>query len=146
MTIPNTRARVFYSYQIKVGNKVIGTIQSFGSTATRTLERIREINSDQGTRVIEIVPGTVDFEVTVDKVLLYKQNMLEAFGYQVESIEDIVDDFDIEEICHHPDGKKEVTIYRKCHFSRYSKTVSVRDTLITESATIWVSYVERRFE
>jgi len=146
MTIPNTQSRVFYSYQIKVGNKVIGTIQSFGPSESRTLERVREINSDQGTRVLEIVPGVVDFQVSADKILLYKENMLEAFGYNVSSIEDIVDDFDIEEICHHPDGRKEITVYKKCHFNSYNRTISVRDTLITESATIWVSWVEKRFE
>jgi hypothetical protein len=144
MTLPTTETRVFYSYEIKIKNNVVGTLQEFSPSARKTVERVREISYKQGTQVMEIVPGVVDFSVTVSKLMLYKDKLTEVLGGKgIFSIEDIAEPFDIYEYCHKPGGETETIVYHGCQIESYDYTVSVRETLITERATIQVAYVTK---
>jgi len=144
MTLPHTDTRVFYSYEIKIRGETVGTLQEFSPSARKTVERVREISFAQGTRVKEIVPGVVDFTVTVSKLMLYKKKLTEVLGgKEIHSIEDIVEPFEIYEYCHKPGGETEVVVYHGCQIESYDYTVSVRETLITERATIQVAYVTK---
>jgi len=124
----------------------VGTLQEFSPSSRKTVERVREISVQQGTRVIEIVPGVVDFSVTVSKIMLYKKRLFEALGFEVGSLEDLNVPFTIEEECSFPDGRKETIIYNGCQFESVDYTISLRETLVTERATIQVAYVTKRIE
>lgn len=143
MTIPNTLSRVFYSYTIKMNGQEVGTIQEFSPSARKTVERVREISAKQGTRVLEIVPGVVDFSVTVSRITLYKSKLFQALGFEVGSLEELVTPFEIEETCTFPDGKTETYVYHGCQFESLDYTISLRETLVTERATIQVAYVTK---
>lgn len=144
MTLPNVQSRVFYSYMILINNKEVGTLQEFSPSARKTVERVREISYTQKTKVIEIVPGIVDFSVTVSKIMLFKEDLFKALGYVVDSIEDLRDPFEILEECMKPDGNKEQTIYHGCQFESYDYSISTRETIITERASIAVAFVTKR--
>lgn len=146
MVIPNTQTRVFYSYTIRMNGKPVGTIQEFSPSARKTVERVREISAQQGTRVIEIVPGVVDFSITVSRLTLYKQKMFDALGFDVGSLEDINIPIVIEETCQFPDGKKETFLYNECQIESHDYTISLRETLVTERVTFQCGYVTKRIE
>src|ERR1051325_8311175 len=59
--------------------KQVGLVQSFKPTDTRRMERARGVGF--GDRVAEIVPGTTDVSITVTRMALYEENILESFGY-----------------------------------------------------------------
>lgn len=59
--------------------KQIGVVQSFRPADTRRMERARGIGF--GDRVAEIVPGTTDVAITVTRMALYDENILESLGY-----------------------------------------------------------------
>lgn len=138
--IPNTRSAVFYSYTVKANGKQIGTLQRFNPTSTRQVQRLRGIQNNAG-KVIEIVPGTTDDSITMDKVKLHRESMLGAFGYTVKSIQDINDTIDIEEIEHHPDGTTTTMTYAGCWISQYSKNTTEGTVLVVESMTVQVTQV-----
>ncbi len=146
MIIPNTQTRVFYSYTIRMNGHPIGTIQEFSPSARKTLERVREISAERGTRVIEIVPGVVDFSITVSRLVLYKSKLFDALGFEVGSLEDLNTPFEIEETCQFPDGRKETFLYHECQFESIDYTISLRETIVTERATIQCGYVTKRIE
>lgn len=146
MIIPTTESRVFYSYTIKMNGQVVGKIQEFSHSSRKTVERVREISAQQGVRTIEIVPGVIDFSVSVSRLVMYKSNLYKALGFEVGSMEEINVPFVIEEECTFPDGKKETYIYNGCQFESLDYTISLRETLITERATIQVAYVTKRVD
>jgi hypothetical protein len=104
------------------------------------MDRHRGIQNNSG-KVIEIVPGTTDDSITVDRICLHKSKMLEALGYSVKTIQDIRDPIDIEEIEHHPDGSSNTTTYAGCWISQNSKNVAVGTVMIIESATLQVTEI-----
>ena len=100
---PNTKAEVFYSYEIKANGVKIGTLRRFNPSQTRTAERLREI-ANNGGAILEVVPGVTDFEITISKSKIYTESAAQAFGYDVKTLQDIVDPVDIVEKAYHPDG------------------------------------------
>ena len=141
MPIPNTKTAVFYAYDIIMNGRTIGTLSRFNSSFSKTVERIREVSISAGARVTDLVPGTTDISVDIEKFRLYRLSLYEALGYQIFSLEDFIDPFDIQEVMQHPDGKQETIIYHICLLSSYGKTVSTGSTMVAETATIQVSYV-----
>jgi len=141
MPIPNTKTAVFYAYDIIMNGRQIGTLSRFNPTFTKTIERIREIAVSTGARVLDLVPGVTDISVDVEKFRLYRQSLFEALGYQIFSLEDLIDPFDIQEVLTHPDGKQETLIYHTCLISNHSKTITTGTTYVAETATIQVAYV-----
>lgn len=71
--------RIFSKNGTNGNFKQIGLVQSFKPTDTRKMERARGIGF--GDRVAEIVPGTTDVSITVTRMALYEENILESFGY-----------------------------------------------------------------
>ena len=69
-----------YSKNGRTGNpSQIGLIQSFRPTDTRRMERARGIG--YGDRVAEIVPGMTEVAITITRMALYEENILETLGY-----------------------------------------------------------------
>ena len=141
MTIPNTQTRVFYSYSIMVNGREIGSIQRFSASNRKTVERVREISAAQGTRVKEVVPGIVDVEVTLERLKIYKNDLLTALGATVNSLEDFILAFDLSEQCTHPDGSTDTIVYHGGQLANLDHAENLRETLIMDRATVQFAYV-----
>jgi hypothetical protein len=102
--LPNTAHSVFYSYAITTGpaTSFIGSFEKFGSSFTRTHERIREVLFSRGPITKEIVWGGTDIQVTLSKVELYSEPMLKALGIDIYTIEDFNFSVDILEYMYIP--------------------------------------------
>jgi len=137
---PNTKTEVYYSYEIKANGVKIGTLQRFNPSQTRTADRLREI-ANNGGAIIEIVPGITDFEITIAKSKIYTEAATDAFGYDVKTLQDIVDPIDIVEKSYHPDGTVKTYTWKDCWITRYGKTVAVGTTINAEDITLWPTEV-----
>lgn len=141
MPIPNTKAAVFFAYDIMINGNVVGTLTRFSPNASKRVERVREISTRAGGRALEMIPGTTDISIDVEKLRLYKESLFNALGFPIYSIEDLNSPFDITETLTDPEGIREHTIYHSCLLSSYSRAVSTGNTLIAETATIQVAYI-----
>ena len=156
--LPNTAHSVFYSYAITagVGGKCIGSFEKFGSSFSRTHERIREILWNRGPITKEIIWGGTDIKVTLTKVELYKQAMLQALGFEIYTIEQLNQTIDIIEIMTIPadpgEGHAAMTpsapssaryiIYKDCVPTSVSKDVDTGTAKIVESMELECRTVE----
>jgi len=150
LSIPKTQTAVFYSYTILLNNKEIGTIRSFSPSQDKTIERIREIATTSGQRVIELVPGVTDISISVERFTLYKNDFMNAVGGKInsasdafQSLEEWVDPFDVEEVMTDPVTASERNItYKGCLISTLGKTIEVGTTYVAETATIQVAWID----
>ena len=101
-SFPNTAHSVFYAYTIVGNNVEIGSFEKFGSSFTRTHERIREIYFPSGPQTTDILWGGTDISITITQVELYDKSLFEAFGINIFSIEDFNQVVDIMEVMHKP--------------------------------------------
>lgn len=146
VVIPNTNSRVWYAYTLLVNGRVIGTLKNFNLNATMQLERVREIMQTTGARVLEIVPGHTDITATCEKVLIYQKSLVNCFNYSgdttINSIEDVIDPFQIVETCKLPQnqgGGYISMVYDNCLINSYGRTLAAETTLVMENATIWIA-------
>jgi hypothetical protein len=140
--IPNTAAQVFYTYEIRVNGKKVGMIEEFRPSTNRGHERLREI-ANNGGKIVEIVPGVSDYEITLSHIHLHRSSFLQALGYDIVDLQDIKDPIEIVEIAHAPDGTTDKVVYGKCWVQRADKTVSTKSTHIVESATVWPTEIRK---
>ncbi len=84
--LPNTRAEVFYSYEIQINNIPVGTLKSFTPRQTRSHEHVREVSTNGG-EIVEIVPGVPTYQVTLNKVRLYEDTLFDFFGIVSQDIQ-----------------------------------------------------------
>ena len=120
----------------------IGAVKKIDRRITRGMTRRRELDSNVPGITVEIVPGAVQtFEITIDRAMLNKSNMLEAFG--IAGVEDLIHQnipIDIEEHRFRPDGKEQIVTYKGCYFKDNPQTVDIEgDWLIIQSATLEVA-------
>ena len=106
------------------------------------MTRRRELDSNVPGITVEIVPGAVtDFTITIDRAMLNKSSMLEAFG--IAGVEDLIHQnipIDIEEHRFTPDGKEQIVTYKGCYFKDNPLTVDIDgDWLIIQSASLEVT-------
>jgi hypothetical protein len=79
-SIPNTKTVVSYSYTVlDAQSKAIGTLQGFNPSASRALERVREIMNEVADTK-EIVPGRTDFTISLDRLEMYNSGMVKDTG------------------------------------------------------------------
>lgn len=124
-SVPNTAHSVFYAYSIHVNGYEIGSLERFGSSSTRTVERIREVLFSRGPEVKEIVWGGTDTTVNLSRVELYATSMLEAFGQEIFALEDFNTPVNITEICTLPDGSKRILTFVDAVASSWGKDVEI---------------------
>ena len=77
--LPKTRSEVFYSYEIQINGLPIGTLKEFTPSQSRTSEYVREIMTNGGDP-FEIVPGVPTYSISMNKVRLYENTILNHFG------------------------------------------------------------------
>ena len=120
----------------------LGAVRKIDRRISRTITRRRELDSNVPGITVELVPGAVtDFSITIDRAMLNKSTMLEAFG--ISGVEDLIHQnipIDIEEHRFNPDGKEQIVTYKGCYFKDNPQTVDVEgDWLIIQSATLDVT-------
>jgi hypothetical protein len=137
--VPNTQHTVFYAHSIHVNGVEIGSFERMSVSSTRTTERIREILFSRGPEVKEIVWGGTDINVSLGRVELYNNAMLEAFGLSIFTIEDFNQPVNITEIQFNPNNNGQRTItYIDCVASDISKDIDQGTVRIVESMTFQV--------
>ena len=154
-TLPNTAHSVFYAYSIIAGQsgQPIGSFEKFGSSFTRTHERIREILFARGPITKEIIWGGTDIQVTLAKVELYKEAIFQAMGfpiYTIEQFNQVVDILEIMKIPAAPGSSRiptapsssRIVVYKDCVPTTVSKDVDPSTAKVVENLTLECRTVE----
>lgn len=136
---PNTQHSVFYTHAIHVNGIQIGSFEKLSIREARQgVERIREILFSRGPEVKDIVWGGVDISLDLSRVEIYNEAMLEAFGFEIFSLEDFNQVVNITEYQYNPTpigGGSRVITYMDCVASDKSKDIDIGTTRIVESMT-----------
>jgi hypothetical protein len=154
--LPNTAHSVFYAYALATPKHQdpIGSFEKFGSSFTRSHERIREVMFSRGPITKEIVWGGTDIQVTLSKVELYKEAALQALGVNIFTIEDFNIVIDVFEYMYIPNvpgdptqdadapGQTRTIIYKDCVPTTISKDVDTTTAKVIESMTLECRTVE----
>ena len=151
--LPQTRSEVFYSYVIQINGTPIGTLREFTPAQTRTHDYVREIMTNGG-EIFEIVPGVPTYTLTLNKVRLYANTIMNHFGISSQNIQTQVRAIDIVETVWTPsdieneqatgsgyiassEGAIGRTLtYEDCWITDWGKTVSSDAILIVENMTV----------
>lgn len=150
--LPQTRSEVFYSYVIQINGTPVGTLREFTPSQTRTHDYVREILTNGG-EITEIVPGVPTYTITLNKVRLYENTILNHWGVISQDIQKQVRAIDIVETVWTPsdipneeatgsgfnsDGEGAIgrtLTYEDCWITDWGKTVSSDGILIIENMT-----------
>lgn len=62
-------------------NKPVGAIQKITIKTTRSAEYRRELNTNTAGRPVEVVPGLPNYNLDLERVVLYESTLAQAFGY-----------------------------------------------------------------
>lgn len=149
-SFPNTAHSVFYAYAISANNgEPIGSFEKFGSSFTRTHERIREVLFSRGPITKEIIWGGTDIQVTLTKVELYEQAIFQALGVQIFSIEEFNQTVNIVETMYVPETpgsastpsgvnglRTRVVVYEDCVPTNVTKDVDSSTVKVAENMTL----------
>jgi hypothetical protein len=155
-TLPNTAHTVYYAYSIIAGQSgvPIGSFEKFGSSFTRTHERIREILFNRGPITKEIIWANTDIQVTLTKVELFKQAILQAFGFEIYTIEQFNQVVDVVEVMaippvpgtpQQPAGTPNTAryvVYKDCVPTNVTKDVDTTTPKVNENLTLECRTVE----
>ena len=150
--LPQTRAEVFYSYEIQIDNIVVGTLKTFNPRSTRTQEPIREVLTNGG-EIFEIVPGVSTYQIDLGKVRLYDDILLNYFGIISQDLQKQVRAIDIVETIWKPanvpnssvtgpastdkrGSRLKAITYQDCWVTDWNKAVSTDSITIVENVTV----------
>ena len=136
-SIPNTKTVVSYSYTVlDAQSRAIGTLQGFNPSASRALERVREImNPAADTK--EIVPGRTDFTISIDRLEMYNSGMVKSIGFGSDDIANLTDPITIQEVIRGPQGQTRTIAYQDCWINTWSKTIQEGTITVKESVSLW---------
>jgi hypothetical protein len=120
----------------------LGAVKSMERTITRDMVRRRELDSDPPGVTVEIIPGPVStFTLTLERAMLYKANLLEAFG--INGVEDLVSQsipFEIHEIRNNLDGTTQTVVYKGCYLKENPQSVDLdREWVIFQRGVVEVA-------
>jgi len=151
--LPQTRSEVFYSYVIQINGIPVGTLRGFNPSQTRDVQIVREIMTNGG-EIVELVPGTPTYSLTLDKVRLYENTLMNHFGISSQDVQKQVRAIDIVETVWTPsdmeneavtgsgfnasgEGKIGRTLtYEECWITNWGKTISSDNVLVVETMTV----------
>lgn len=120
----------------------LGAVKKMDRTISRSMTRRRELDSNVPGITVEIVPGAVTtFDIRLDRAMLNKSSMLEAFG--ITGVEDLIYQnipITIEEHRFLPSGKEQIVSYNGCYFKENPLSIDIDgDWQIVQSATLEVA-------
>lgn len=67
--------------------ETIGAVQKFTYENPRDAKYYRELRTDSSAQIVETYPGLAEYKLTLSKVLLLNENILEAFGFENQSVD-----------------------------------------------------------
>jgi hypothetical protein len=136
-----TRTALSTQIIIYVNDEPVGAIQSFQETQTRQNKKIAEVGTDGWIEIVPQSPATVS--LTVQRIVFDGLSLPESFARGYKNIHAQRIPFDIKVVdkyAGHGDNAV-VTVYHNCWFSNLSKSYTVNDYSITESANVDCEYV-----
>ncbi len=146
MPIPNTTTATSHAIAISVNGVVIGMVQTWAPSQTRTVTPVYEINPATTGEIIENVPGNIGgTTIQVSRYDLFSSRMEQAWGpaFDIqEMLSNQVDPLTIQEAWARPSGSTSMVIYTGCWFSSIGRNLAVQgDRIINASATL--NYVKK---
>lgn len=143
----------------ETGNE-IGYIQDINESQDRGVEPVRHLNASDAGRIIHGVPRPANFTLSVTGFSIYKPDadnegsvisrlMKDAQNNPsklMKSLEEQQYSFTIRVVTVNPDtsGEDTVTFYHGCWITRYNKPSSINNAFVTETADIFVSYIDNQ--
>ena len=138
-----TRTGLSTQILVYVGDEPVGAIQSFQETQARQNKKIAEVGTDGWIEIVPQSPASVS--LTVQRIVFDGLSLPESFSRGYKNIHSQRIPFDIYVVDKFAGGGDDgsiVTIYHNCWFNNLSKSYTVNDYTITESANIdceWVT-------
>lgn len=136
--------------RVLVNGNVIGVVQNLDPTQDRTTQAVRGIGI--GDRQIDRIWGLTEYKLSVQKLALFRKQMINLFGYDdgFRMLAQLRTPIDIQEILLLPvaDSNSEPltirqTVYRGCYMTSYGAPRQIGgDIIITENANFDVTYVD----
>ncbi len=140
---PNDIA-VSTTVRVLIGGVFVGVVQSLEPTQTRATTPVRGIGT--GDRISSRVWQTSDYNMTFQKMALFKKFMFQALGYSpnFRMIAELKFPIDIQESILFPDGSQtRTTFYRGCYLNNYTAPRSITgDIIIMESGTFDLTSID----
>jgi len=119
----------------------LGSVERFEESNTRATTERYELNSDNPGEILERIPELTKRSLTLQKVVLYTQDMMELFG--TTNFDDIIDNykaFSIQKLESIPEGSTALartTYYTGCWFHDNPKSYDIsRELKMVQSVTI----------
>jgi hypothetical protein len=132
----------------------MGFVQQFTRNDSRTVNRIRHLDSSDAGRIVELMPSPEEVNATLNGMAVYgaspqnRSAMLNRIaasrGGPFKSLNSNYIPFALLEEWVHPTNinERNHTYYLACLLSAYSHPVNIGAVQIAETATIAISYVE----
>lgn len=137
-----TRTGLSTQIIIYVNGEPVGAVQSFQETQSRSNKKIAEVGTDGWIEIVPQAPATVS--LTVSRIVFDGLSLPESFSRGYKNIHAQRIPFDIvviDKFAGAGDDAKVVTTYHNCWFNNLSKSYTVSDYTITESANVDCEFV-----
>lgn len=135
--------------KVIVNGNVIGVVQSLEPSQDRGTTAVRGIGT--GDRILTRIWGLTDYKLNVTKLLLFKKNLVELFGYDAgfRMLSQLRTPIDFHEILMLPVANStseplsiRETIYKGFYMTSYTAPRSIgSDIIITETAAFEGTYI-----
>jgi len=151
--------KVYPTTQITILDELmneIGWVSEINQTQDRAVEPVRHLNAVDAGRIVQGVPRPANYTLSITGFAIYKpdvQNegsivarMIKNTGNAdklMKSLEEQKVPFMIREVVNNPDGNDEVTVHHGCWLTRYNKPSSINNAFVTETADVFVSFVDK---
>ena len=147
MGVPNTAVATSHAIAIRVGGLVVGMIQSWAPSQSRTITPVYQLKPEFSGEIYENVPGNVaGTTIQVSRYDLFSTRMEQAWGVGFdigEMLSNQNNPLEIQERWTQYSGVVQQYIYSGCWFSSLGRNYAVQgDRIINVSATI--NYVKKR--
>jgi hypothetical protein len=143
--IPQTLIRTSHAVTIIAGSQIVGQIQNWQPTQSRTITPAFELNMETSGRPTENVPGNLSgLTIQVSRYDLFKKKMEQVWGAKnkITMLSDQLNPFEVKEKWVDPDGTTGYTTYFGCWFSQLGRPVQADGSrIVVVSATLaYVSF------
>ena len=147
MGVPNTTVATSHAIAIRVDGLVVGMIQSWAPSQSRTITPVYQLKPEFSGEIVENVPGNVaGTTIQVSRYDLFSTRMEQAWGkgFDIgEMLSNQNNPLEIQERWTQYSGVVQQYIYSGCWFSSLGRNYAVQgDRIINVSATI--NYVKKR--
>lgn len=139
---PDTVVKSSHGIQIKVRGTTIGVISNFTpGPETRQMTHVYELNPLSSGHPVDLVPGNLaGFTINVARYDIWNEPFEKIFGGGIEIYEALGNQykpFEVYRYWYHPDGYKEILVYRNCYMSSVGRNFqSTGDRIVMVNGTM----------